>query len=261
MNIVVCVKQVPASDQVRVDPETGNLLRQGTESVINPYDTHAIEEAVRIRERLGAGRVTVLSMGPPQAEAALREAVSLGADAAVLLSSRAFAGADTYATSLTLAAAVRKLGPDLVLAGKNAIDGDTGQVGPGLACHLDWPQACYVSKVREIEPGRAVLECLMDTGKEVLEVDLPAVLTVVKEINEPRLASLKGKMRAKKAAIPVWDENELGLSPEDVGMAGSPTAVSHMFNPPSREGGEVLRPESPAAAARCVAARIKELQS
>ena len=260
MNIVVCIKQVPDTTNVRIDPVTNTLVRQGVESIINPFDTYAIEEGVRIRERLGAGKVTVVTMGPPQADAALREAISLGVDDAVLLSSRAFAGGDTWSTSLTLALAMKKLNPDVVLAGKQAIDGDTAQVGPGISCHLDWPQACYVSKIREIAKGRAVVECLMETGKEVLEVELPAVLTVVKEINEPRLPSLKGKMRAKKAEIIVWDEKNIEADPEKIGLKGSPTAVNRTFSPPRRGGGEMIEAESAAEAAKIAIAKIKELK-
>ncbi|MCD8140247.1 MAG: electron transfer flavoprotein subunit beta/FixA family protein [Planctomycetaceae bacterium] len=260
MNIVVCIKQVPDTTDVRINPQTNTLMREGVASIINPFDAYAIEEGVRIRERLGEGTVTVVTMGPPQADAALREAISLGADEAVLLCSRAFAGGDTWSTSLTLALAMKKLAPDVVLAGKQAIDGDTAQVGPGISCHLDWPQACYVSKIREIEKGRAVVECLMETGKEVLEVELPAVLTVVKEINEPRLPSLKGKMRAKKAVITTWNEQDIEADPQKVGLNGSPTAVNRVFSPPRRGGGEIIQAETASEAAKIVVAKIKELQ-
>ena len=261
MNIAVCIKQVPDSNDVRVDPETKTMIRQGVESIINPFDAYALEEAVRIRERLGEGKVTVITMGPPQAEAALREAISLGADEAVLVTSRAFAGADTWATSLVLALALRKLNPDLILAGKQSVDSDTAQVGPGIACHMDLPQTCYVSKIRDIARDKAVVERLMDTGKEVLEVTLPAVFTVVKEINEPRLASFKGKMRAKKAEITVWDENALGVDPDDVGLRGSPTIVDDVYNPPRREGGcEFVEAACAAEAAKIVVDRLRELK-
>lgn len=260
MNIVVCIKQVPDTTEVRIDPKTNTLMREGVASIINPFDAYAIEEGVRIRERLGEGKVTILTMGPPQADSALREAISLGADEAVLLCSRAFAGGDTWATSLTLALAMKKLQPDVVLAGKQAIDGDTAQVGPGISCHLDWPQACYVSKIREIAKGKAVVECLMETGKEVLEVELPAVLTVVKEINEPRLPSLKGKMRAKKAQITVWNEQDIEADPEKVGLNGSPTAVNKVFSPPRRGGGEIIHAESASEYAKIIIGKIKEMQ-
>jgi electron transfer flavoprotein beta subunit len=260
VNIVVCIKQVPDTTEVKIDPATNTLIRQGVASISNPFDTYAIEEAVRIREKLGEGKLTVLSMGPPQAEAALREALAVGADEAVLISGAAFAGGDTWATSLTLSLAVRKLAPDLVLAGKQTTDGDTGQVGPGLACHLDWPAACCVSRIREIAKGRAVVECLMDTGKEAVEVDLPAVLTMVKEINEPRLPSLKGKMKAKKAVIAVWSEADIGADPELIGLKGSTTMVSGVFCPAGREGGERIEAETPSEAAKKIIEKIKELQ-
>ena len=260
MNIVVCIKQVPDTTNVRINPQTNTLEREGVASIINPFDAYAIEEGVRIRERLGEGKVTIVTMGPPQADSSLREAISLGADEALLLSDRAFAGADTWATSLTLAMAMKKLAPDLILAGKQAIDGDTAQVGPGIACHLDIPQACYVSKIREIRKGRAVVECLMETGKEVIEVELPAVMTVVKEINVPRLPSLKGKMRAKKAAIPVWTAKDIGADVEKIGLKGSPTAVNRVFSPPKRKGGEIIGGESAAEKAKVIIVKIKELQ-
>ncbi len=260
MNIVVCIKQVPDTTEVRINPETNTLIRDGVESIINPFDSYAIEEAVRIRERLGEGKVTVITMGPPQADQALREAISVGADEGVLVCSRAFAGGDTWATSLTLAYAMKKLNPDVILTGKQAIDGDTAQVGPGISCHLDMPQACYVSKVREIKKGQAIVECLMETGKEVLEVELPAVLTVVKEINEPRLPSFKGKMKAKKAEITVWSEKDIEADPEKVGLKGSPTSVNRIFSPPRRSGGMIIEAESAAEAGRIAVAKIKEMQ-
>ena len=259
MHIAVCIKQVPDTTDVRINPETNTLIRDGVASIINPFDVCAIEEGVRLRDRVGEGsKTTVVSMGPPQVDAALREAISVGADEAVLLSDRAFAGADTWATSLTLAAAMKILKPDLILCGKQAIDGDTAQVGPGIACHLDWPQACYVAKVAEIASGRAVVECLMDTGRETLEVELPAVFTVVSEINEPRLPSLKGKMKAKKADIQVLNLAALGLVAEAVGLKGSPTCVNRIFSPPRRAGGEIAPGETASEMAKFAAARMKE---
>jgi electron transfer flavoprotein beta subunit len=261
LNIVVCIKQVPDTTEVRINPETNTLIRDGVDSIINPFDTYAIEEAVRLRERLEDGtKVTVLSMGPPQVDAALREAISVGADEAVLLSDRAFAGADTWATSYTLATAMRKLEADLVLCGKQAIDGDTAQVGPGISVHLGVPQVCYVSKVREIEPGRAVVERLLEEGHEVIEITLPCVMTVVKEINEPRLPSLKGKMKAKKAEIATWTATEIGADPESIGLTGSPTQVRRVFSPPPRGGGEMIEGETAAEKAKSVMGKLQELQ-
>ena len=243
MKIAVCIKQVPDVADVRIDPETHTLVREGVPSIVNPFDLYAVEEALRLREAHG-GEVTVLTMGPPQAAEALREAVSMGADAAVLVSDRAFAGSDTLATSYTLSLAVRRLeGVDLVLCGKQAIDGDTAQVGPGLAEQLGWGFAPYARKITAVEQGRIRLECLMDDGYDAVEVTLPAVISVVKEINEPRLPSLKGKMRAKKLEIPVWTAETLGADPERIGLQGSPTQVSRVFTPEFRRRGEMLQGE------------------
>jgi len=243
MHFVVCVKQVPDTTDVKIDPETNTLIREGVESIINPFDMYAIEEALRLRDKLG-GKVTALSMGPPQAETALREAISLGVDEAVLLSDRAFAGSDTWVTSYTLAAGLKKIGDfDIILFGKQASDGDTAQVGPGIAAHLDLPQITYVRKVEEIDENRIVAERLMETGYEVVEAPLPCILTVVKEINEPRLPSLKGKMAAKKAEIPTWGAADIEAEPDKLGLDGSPTKVIRIFTPPPREGGEMLEGE------------------
>lgn len=260
MNIVVCIKQVPDTTEVRIDPQTNTLIREGVDSIINPFDTYAIEEAVRIKERLGEGKVTILSMGPPQVEAALREAISVGAEEVILLSDRAFAGADTWSTSLTLATALRGMEFDLLLCGKQAIDGDTAQVGPGIACHLDLPQVCYVNKIREISKEKAVVERMMETGIEVIEVELPAVFTVVKDINEPRLPSLKGKMRAKKAEIIIKTAKDIGAAPEEIGLNGSPTVVDKIFSPPKRSGGEMIEGDTAGELAKNVVGKLKELQ-
>ncbi len=237
MKIAVLIKQVPETTNVRIDPETGALCREGVVAIMNPFDTYALEEAVRIKERLGEGEVIAISMGPPQAEEVLREAISLGADRAVLLTDRALAVGDTWATSLTLSAALRKIGFDLVICGKQAIDGDTAQVGPGVATFLDIPQATYVRKVEEISPEKARVQRLLEDGYEVLDLPLPALLTVVKEINEPRLPSLRGKMKARKAGIEKLTAADLGLAPERVGLKGSPTRVIKSFAPEKRTCG------------------------
>lgn len=234
MHIIVCVKQVPDAKDVRMDPRTNTLSREGVEAIMNPYDRHALEEAVTIREKLG-GTVTVLSMGPPQAEAMLREAIACGADEGVLVSDRAFAGADTWATSYTLAKAIRTLAPaDLVFCGKQAIDGDTAQVGPGLACRLDLPYVACVQKTRAVTKDSIEVERMMDDGFDVLRLPLPALLTVVKDINEPRVASLKGKMKAKKAKCTVLSAADIEADARHIGLAGSPTQVVRVFSPEAR---------------------------
>ena len=247
MNIVVCIKQVPDTVEVKIDPKTNTLIREGVVSVINPFDMYAIEEGVRLKERFG-GKVTIVTMGPPQAQDALRDALSLGADEAILLSDRAFAGSDTWATSLVLSRAIEKAGDvDLVICGKQASDGDTAQVGPGIAAHLNFPQATYVRKVDTVhmdtDPKMMVVERLLEEGYEIIELSLPAVITVVKEINEPRMPSLKGKMKAKGAQIPVWTNKELGIDPVQIGLNGSPTQVVKIFTPPHKEGGKVFSGE------------------
>lgn len=234
MKILVCVKQVPDAKDVRLDPKTNTLAREGVEAIMNPYDRHALEEAVAIKEQLG-GKVTVITMGPPQAETVLREAIACGADEAVLVSDRAFAGADTWATAYTLAKAVETLGGfDLILCGKQAIDGDTAQVGPGLARRLRLPYAACIQKTRQVTADAIEVERMMDDGFDVLRLPLPALLTVVKDINEPRVASLKGKMKAKKAEIQQFSANYIGADPQCIGLAGSPTKVVRVFSPEPR---------------------------
>jgi len=255
MRIVVPVKQVPDTTEVRMDSETNTLVREGVDSIVNPFDTYAVEEAVRVKERLNLdASITVLTMGPPQAESALRECLAVGADEAALVTDRAFAGSDTWATSLVLATAIRHIGFDLVICGKQAIDGDTAQVGPGISVHLDVPQATYVGKVEEITPGKAVVLRLVEEGHERIELPLPCLWTVTKEINEPRLPSLRGKMRAKKAEIRKLTAEELGLKAKAVGLDGSPTRVVRIFSPLPRAGGEVFTGEADECVAKLVAA-------
>ncbi|MBU4311959.1 MAG: electron transfer flavoprotein subunit beta/FixA family protein [Candidatus Omnitrophica bacterium] len=242
MNIIVCIKQVPDTTEVRIDPETNTLIRSGVECIINPFDMYAIEEGIRLKEKFG-GKVSVVTMGPPQAEDALREAISLGADEAVLISDRAFAGSDTWATSYTLSKAVQKAGDyDLVICGKQAIDGDTAQVGPGISAHLDIPQVTYVKKIEEVDAEKRHMrvERMTEEGYEIIESPLPCLITVVKEINEPRLPSLKGKMRAKKAEIKKWGAKDLNVDPDLIGLNGSPTKVLKIFTPQPRGKGQIL---------------------
>lgn len=241
MNIIVCIKQVPETTKVKINPETNTLIREGVKSIINPFDMYAIEEAIRLKERFG-GKVTVITMGPPQAESALREAISMGADEAVLICDRAFAGSDTWATSFTLASAIKKIGDyNLIICGKQASDGDTAQVGPGISVHLDIPQVTYVKKIEEITDKKARVERMTEEGYEVIEAPLPLLISVVKEINEPRIPSLRGMMKAKKAEIKSLGAKDIAVDSEQVGLKGSPTQVVKIFTPVPRKGGQILQ--------------------
>ena len=243
MNIVVCLKQVPDTTKVEIDPQTNTLIRQGIKNVVNPFDTYALEEGVRLKERYG-GRVTAISMGPPQAEEMLREAISVGADEAVLLSDGAFAGADTLATSYTLARAIDRFEQyDVVICGRQTIDGDTGQVGPELAEMLAIPFVAYVSHIEEISSELMRVKRMVEDGHEVIETPLPAVISVVKEINIPRLPSLRGIARAKSAVISVWTAQELGIDENMVGLSGSATRVIKVFFPRRVRQGEIFQGE------------------
>lgn len=256
MNIIVCIKQVPDTSEVRINPETNTLIREGVPSIINPYDLHAIEAALQIKEKLG-GKVTVITMGPPQAEDALREAISMGVDDVRLISDRAFAGADTWATSYALYKAIERLGYDIILCGKQAIDGDTAQVGPEIAEFLNIPHIAYIRKIEDISDKYIKVQRLMDDGYDVVESSLPVLLTVVKELNIPRLPSLKGKMAAKKATIAKMDLNAIGAEPENVGLKGSPTQVKNIFAPQSKADRKIFS----GSIEEQVDALIKELRS
>ncbi len=243
MNIVVCLKQVPGITDVKIDPETNTLIRQGIKNIINPLDTYALEEGVRIKERYG-GKVTVISMGPPQAEEMLREAISQGADEAVLLSDRAFAGADTWATAYTLAVTINKLGKyDIIICGRQTLDGDTGQVGPELAEMLGIPFIAYVSQIEEIVEGQMRIQRMVEGGHEIIQSPLPALITVVKEINMSRLPSLRGIARSQSAVIPTWTIQELGVDPGRVGLSGSFTRVIKVFSPQRTCQAEIFQGE------------------
>ncbi|MDR1701729.1 MAG: electron transfer flavoprotein subunit beta/FixA family protein [Sporomusaceae bacterium] len=239
MEIIVCIKQVPDTTDVKIDPATNTLVRQGVPSIVNPFDKNALEEALRLRTKHG-GKVTVISMGPPQAKEALKECLATGADEAYLVSDRAFGGADTLATSYTLAAAIKKIGNyDLIICGKQAIDGDTAQVGPEIAEHLGITQVTYVAKI-EVENEKVLVEREHEEGYEVIETKLPLLITVVKSINEPRLPSVKGTLKANRKEIPVLSVNELTLDSAKIGLNGSPTQVRKIFTPPARTQGEII---------------------
>ena len=240
MKIIVCIKQVPDTAEVRINPETGTLIREGVPSIMNPYDMHAIEAGLQIREKVG-GRVIVITMGPPQAEAVLRDALSMGADDAILLTDKAFAGSDTLATSYTLSKAIEKLGADIIICGKQAIDGDTAQVGPEIAEFLNIPHISYIRKIEDIAQGSIKVQRLMDEGYDIVVSRLPVLLTVVKELNEPRLPSLKGKMAARKAEIKKWGPSDILADESSLGLKGSPTQVKNIFVPEARSGRRMLK--------------------
>ena len=234
IKIAVCIKQVPGTTEIKIDPETNTLVREGIENIINPFDAYAIEEGVRIRERSSSEEVEViaLTMGPPQSIEILKEAISVGVDSAVLLSDRAFAGADTWATSTTLAKAINKIGDcRLIILGKQTLDGDTGQVGPELAQRLNIPFIGYASSILEINRNKMKVKRLMEDRYETFEINLPAAISVVKDINTPRVPSLRGKMKAKSVEIPVWDAKQLEADEDEVGLSGSYTQVVKIFTP------------------------------
>lgn len=234
MKIVVCVKQVPATSEAKIDPETKRIIREGLKSVMNPFDTYAVEEAVQLRNKFG-GEVIVLSMGPEKASLTLREAISVGADRGILLSDRAFGGSDTWATGYTLAKAIEKIGDvDLVICGKQAIDGDTAQVGPGIAAQLGWPQATYVMKVVEADSETIKVKRMHEDGYDICKMYFPAVITVLKDINTPRVPTLKGRIASQKIEIPVWRPADIGAEIEKIGLDGSPTRVVRTAPPPPR---------------------------
>jgi len=257
LNIVVPIKQVPETTEVQFDEETGRLIREGVAAIINPFDEYAIEEALRIKEKHG-GVVKVITMGPPWAADALRDAIAMGADEGWLATDRAFAGADTWATSLTLAKCVERMGaPDLIICGLKTTDGDTGQTGPEMAEHLDMPHVCYVSEITEICGGKVTLKRNMDEGVETLEAPMPLLITVGKDINQPRLATLRGRLKAKKSEIKEITNEDLKMPPDEVGLDGSFTRVVKVFEPEAPEAGEVVE-GTPDELADAILAKLRE---
>ncbi|MDD5687965.1 MAG: electron transfer flavoprotein subunit beta/FixA family protein [Elusimicrobia bacterium] len=257
MNIIVLIKQVPATTDVKIDEKTGTLKREGVEAQVNPFDMYAVEEAIRLKEKY-SGKATVLTMGPPQAEKALRECLSMGCDEAILVSDREFAGSDTWATSYTLSQSIKKFGSyDVILCGKQAIDGDTAQVGPGVAEMLDIPHIAYVKKIEKIENNKITVERMMEDGYDLIESPVPCLLTVVKEINTPRLPSLRGMMFSKKAEIKHYTAKMIEADKTKLGFSGSPTNVMKVFSPSQRKGGERIAGEPSEQAVKLVA-KLKE---
>ncbi|WP_047153043.1 electron transfer flavoprotein subunit beta/FixA family protein [Aneurinibacillus tyrosinisolvens] len=264
MHILVCIKQVPDTKIIKIDPKTNTLDRRGVPAILNPYDTHAVEEAVRLRARYG-GKVSVLSMGPPQAVAAIKKCVEIGVDEGYLISDRAFAGADTLATSYALSRAIFKIMKeeplDMVICGKMAIDGDTGQVGPGIARRLGIPPLTGVKKVEEVnEAGKQIIvHRKLEDGYEVLQSSLPCLLTVEKEINEVPYSSMPNMIRAARYRPTVWTVDDLGeVDRSQLGLKGSPTIVGKMFSPPKPEGGKRLEGKPDQQVSQLVEILMKE---
>ena len=240
MKIVVCIKQVPDTTEIKLDPVTGTLIRDGVPSIMNPDDKAGLEEALRLKDKYNA-HVTVITMGPPQAEAILREAYAMGADRAILLTDRKFGGADTLATSNTIAAALRKIDADLIIAGRQAIDGDTAQVGPQIAEHLDLPQVSYVKEMTYDEKDNSLtIKRVVEDGYYLLNVQLPALVTVLSEANSPRYMRVRGIVEAFDRPIETWTFDDIEINPEIIGLKGSPTKVKKSFTKGAKQAGKVF---------------------
>ncbi len=256
MKIIVCIKQVPDTTEVRLDPQTGTLIREGVPSIMNPDDKSGLEAALQLKDEFGA-EVTVITMGPAQAEKALREALAMGADKAILLSDRAFSGADTWATSSTLAAAIRKLDYDLIIAGRQAIDGDTAQVGPQIAEHLNLPQISYVENL-ELAGDSLILKRVFEDGYHKIKVKMPCLITTLSEMNMPRYMSVGGIFDAyREKEIIKWSLNDIEIDTANIGLKGSPTKVKKSFTKGAKSAGKVYEVE-PKEAAKLIVEKLKE---
>jgi electron transfer flavoprotein beta subunit len=244
MLVVTCIKQVPDTTQVKVDPNTGTLIREGVPFIINPFDTHALEESLRLKDKYGF-RVAVISMGPPNTEVTLKKALALGADEAILLSDRAFGGADTLATSLVLAEAIKRLGQKeevaMVICGRQTIDGDTAQVGPGIATRLGYPQLTLVDRIEnvDLQAKKVRVSRRLEGRHEIVEAPLPAMIAVLREINRPRYPTVPMRLMAEEAPVTLWNNKVMGLREDTIGLKGSATQVRRIFSP-QRAKGEIL---------------------
>ncbi|MCD6125096.1 electron transfer flavoprotein subunit beta/FixA family protein [bacterium] len=259
MRIFVCVKEVPDTTDVKIDPKTGTLIREGVPAILNPFDMSALEEALQIKDEKPDTKVFVISMAPPHAEKNLRQTIAMGADEVYLITDRAFAGSDTLATSYTLATAIKHLGgADLIFTGKQAIDGDTAQTGPGIAEWLGIPQVTFVKRIKELRDDSIIVERSTEVGYEIVEVKLPAVLTIIKGDKDPRLPSLRGMLKAKKATIKKLSAKDLPVDENLIGLDGSPTKVDKIFTPEKRAAGEKFEGE-PEELAKIIVEKLKEM--
>lgn len=259
MNIVVCIKQVPNTNNVKLDPVTGTLKREGIPSIINPDDKRALEAALKLKDEYGA-HVTVMTMGLPQADLALKEAVAMGADEAILITDRAFAGSDTWATSSVLAAAVKKLPFDIIFTGRQAIDGDTAQVGPQIAEHLGLPSVSYAEEIK-LEEDAVTVKRKFEDRYHLIRVKTPCLITALSELNTPRYMTpgrIFDAFNAPELATKIWSNSDLGMDPETVGLKGSPTKVLKAFDKAVKPAGQKYKPESPEAAAALIVEKLQE---
>ena len=258
MKIVVCIKQVPDTTEIKLDPVKGTLIRDGVPSIMNPDDKAGLEEALRLKDQYGA-HVTVITMGPPQAEAILREAYAMGVDRAILLTDRKFGGADTLATSNTIAAALRNIEADLIIAGRQAIDGDTAQVGPQIAEHLGLPQVSYVKNMQyNKEDNSLTIERAVEGGYYLVNVQLPALITVLSEANQPRYMRVKGIVEAFDKPVETWNFDSITVDPAVIGLAGSPTKVKKSFTKGAKQAGKVFDDLDTKAAVNLIIEKLKE---
>lgn len=259
MKILVCIKQVPDTAEVKLDPKTNTLIREGVPSIINHDDKAGLEAALRLKEQVAGSTVTVVCMGPPQADVALREALAMGADDAVLLSAREFGGSDTYATACIIATALKKIGFDIVITGRQAIDGDTAQVGPQIAEQLGVPQVSYVEEIKP-EGEYMIVRRQFEDQSHILKVKTPCLLTALSELNDPRYMSVKGIVDAYNKEITTWAFDDLkdGLIPEHIGLKGSPTNVFMSFGKQLRAPGTLMDNITPEEAVNAIMDKLIE---
>lgn len=255
MKIVVCIKQVPDTTEVKIDPIKGTLIREGIPSIINPDDKSGLEAALVLKDQLDA-KITVLTMGPPQAKNALREALAMGADEAILLSDRKFGGADTWATSSTIAAAVKKLDFDLIICGRQAIDGDTAQVGPQIAEHLQLPHISYVKDL-EVSEENIIVKRVFEDGYHKIKAKMPCLITVLKEMNQPRYMSVGGVYDAFQKEITVWGLDDIEIDHSNIGLKGSPTRVKKSYTKGTKSAGKIYEVD-PIEGAKIIIEKLKE---